>query len=103
MQGKGVEKDEDEALRYLKIGVEKEYMNCIYLYADLLYDKDNEQAAKYFKMSADKGHRDAMLRYSEMLKNGKGVEKDENEHMRYFKMELQDGALENADIGCGVQ
>ena len=54
-------------------------------------------------MSADKGNRNGMLRYAEMLKNGKGVDQNNEEFSRYFRMAIQQGALENAEIGCGIQ
>lgn len=60
MKGEYVIKDEKEAARYLKIGVDKGHSFCLQLYSVLLYDgigiaKDRAEAIKYFKLAAEKG------------------------------------------------
>jgi TPR repeat protein len=78
MEGIGVRKDLEEALRYLKMGAEEGDTNAVANYAycflianmDRAAKKDKSQAVKVIRQAAGLGAPHALLRYGMCLEKG---------------------------------
>lgn len=67
--GSGVEKNPKEAVRYLKMAIEKGYDDAMHVYAAMLRDgdgipKDKAEAARYFTLVIDKGNEASKISYA---------------------------------------
>jgi hypothetical protein len=89
VKGKGVEKDDKEAVRLYRLAAEQKHaaaqcnLACYYLIGKGV-EKDERKAAHLFKLAADQGHADAQCNLGFCYENGWGVEKDVSEAVRFF-------------------
>lgn len=86
-------KDDEERLRYLKMAVDEEQTQALFIYAKKLQtggknvEKNIIDALFYLKLAANKGCRDSMVEYALLRSEGRnGAPVDKKEAARYFKM-----------------
>eukprot|EP00931_Biecheleriopsis_adriatica_P050835 TRINITY_DN29465_c0_g1_i1.p1 TRINITY_DN29465_c0_g1~~TRINITY_DN29465_c0_g1_i1.p1 ORF type:complete len:319 (-),score=81.41 TRINITY_DN29465_c0_g1_i1:17-973(-) len=82
VEGLGVERNYEEALRLLRSAADKESAQAYFELGSLLYTggadlEENELAAyEFFRKAADQGHRDGMFMVADCLLEGTGCERD---------------------------
>ncbi|OHT15411.1 hypothetical protein TRFO_42533 [Tritrichomonas foetus] len=90
LNGKGVEKSDNEAVNLYKSASENGYPEGINAYAECLRngkgcEKNVAESARLYKVNADKGDAKALFIYAQMCENGEGVNKDEKEASKYYR------------------
>jgi TPR repeat protein len=112
--GKGVRKDEQEAIRLWKLsadgGQRAAQFNLGLLYdrdsvvfrdhRDVLVFKAHDEAVKWYKMAADGGHVTARLNLGYMYYSGRGVARDYQEALKWFNAAARAGDS-NAQYNLG--
>lgn len=88
--GKGVQKDLNKALQWLKKSAEKNNENALYQLGEWYLNgdgvrKDTDEALKWYRKSADKGGAKAMSKLGMFYYEGKLLEKDIKEAVRLWK------------------
>ena len=80
-------KDDPEALQLIKDAANLENPEALFLYGKhLREDGQTEQAILYYKLSCDKGFPRGMNAYAVALENGWGVQKNEQEAAKLYRM-----------------
>lgn len=54
----------------------------------IIHTKDLNEAAQLYQRCIDEGDTNSMVCYGEMLETGKGVKKNRDEALRYYKMAM---------------
>jgi hypothetical protein len=94
--GKGVVKDDEEAVRWYRKAAEQG-IAAAQLNLGLCYSnakgvvKDEEEAVRWYRKAAEQGIATAQLNLGSCYSNGKGVVKDEEEAVRWFRKSAEQG------------
>jgi TPR repeat protein len=93
LNGDGVDKNEDEAIKYFKLSAEQGDPSGSYNYArGLEKAQDVKQAFAYFEKAASNGVVQAMLAVAMMYYQGKGVEKSHQKAVEFAKKAIENGS-----------
>lgn len=96
--GQGCDVDYKEAIKYLKMAIDKGFPPAMNNYALILYngegvDANKNEAVKYFKMAISNNFVDAMLNYGKILVEMKNYNSI-HEGMMYLKRSAQRGNVD---------
>lgn len=95
-EGKGVETDFAQALKYFKLSADQGntkgqfFLGGMYL-KGVGVECNYEEAFKYLKLSADQGNSESQFCVGALYKAGKGITKDYKEAIKYFKLSADQG------------
>jgi TPR repeat protein len=94
--GKGVEQNGEEAIKYYKMAIEKGDCHAMNNLGYMYYngkgvERNYDEAIKYYKMSIEKGNSHAMFNLGLMYQYGDGVEQNYDEAIKYYKMAIEKG------------
>jgi TPR repeat protein len=99
LTGDGVDKNEEEALKYFKLSAEQGDPNGSYNYAKRLEsNQDVKQAFSYFEKAASGGNVQAMLTVAVMAYQGKGTEKDHKKAVEFVKKAIEGGSIDGHTV-----
>lgn len=95
-EGKSVETDYAEALKYFKLSADQGNSRGQFLLGGMYLKgvgvtQNYEDAFKYFKLSAEQGNSEAQFCVGALYKAGKGITKDYKEAIKYFKLSADQG------------
>ena len=99
VSGKGVTKDEVEAVRWLRKAAEQGDAEA-QANLGLMYDigegvaQDNAEAARWYRKAAEQGHAGAQLLLGVIYATGKGVAEDDAEAARWLRKAAEQGKAE---------
>ena len=94
--GEGVEKNDEEAIRYYKLSADQGNANA-QCYLGFCYgngegiDRNDEEAFKYFKLSANQGYARAQYCLGACYESGRGVDRNDEEALKYYRMSAAQG------------
>lgn len=94
--GKGVPKDDVEAMKWYRMAAEQGYANAQFNLG-FMYDsgqgvpEDDVEAVKWYRMAAEQGHAKAQNNMGVMHKIGEGVPQDDDEAMKWYRMAAEQG------------
>ena len=92
INGRGVNKDLTQAVKYLKLPTSKGYFWAEYLLGDCYYATgDYKNSEKYFKLSAEKGLAEAQHGLGILYDSGKLGRRDCREALKWFKKAAEQG------------
>lgn len=85
--GRGVDCDAEQAIRWYKISAEQGYLKAIHVlaYASIA---DKRESLKWKMLAAAKGTADAAYEVGVAYEIGQGVDKDEREAIKYYKLAI---------------
>ena len=95
-EGRGVVKDEAEALRWFRLAAEQGDPTA-QLKLGISYEegrgvlKDEAEAVRWFRLAAEQGDLTAHLYLGVMYEEGRGVTKDQAEALRWFRLAAEQG------------
>lgn len=86
--GKGVDKNEEEAVKYYKLAVSNGNIEAMLEYGKILCEQNNsdknEEGLALIKKSSDFGNMEAMYEYGRILEEGKLIERNDAESIKYY-------------------
>ena len=103
MDGRGVPKDDSEAVKWYRKAVEQYRKSAEQGYARAQYNlgvmyangrgvaKDESEAVKWYRKSAEQGNVGAQFYLGFMYENGEGVTKDDSEAVKWFRKAAAQG------------
>ncbi|KAK8893187.1 hypothetical protein M9Y10_021602 [Tritrichomonas musculus] len=92
LEGNGVEKNYDEAIKYLKQAADQGDTSAQNRYGMILEsEKKYKEAVEYYKKSSDYGDNMGMYNYADILEKGEHAEKDEKEAARLYRVCIRRG------------
>ena len=97
--GRGVLKDQAEAVRWYRLAAEQGHADAQFnlgaMYANGVgVPRDDAEAVRWYRLSADQGNADAQFNLGVSYSNGEGVLKDDAEAVRWYRLSADQG---NAD------
>ena len=95
-EGKCVEKDEEEAVRWYRAAAKQGHAEGQYLLGDMYANgtdvgKDEAEAVRWYRAAAEQGHAGGQTKLGVMYARGIGVGKDEAEAVRWLKAAAEQG------------
>jgi uncharacterized protein len=97
LEGIGVSKDQDEGLKWIKLGADLKYANAEF-YLGRMYQmgtnnvsQDYDEAAKFYRLAADQGHAMAQNNLGFLYYEGFGVPQDSAEAMKWYQKSADQG------------
>lgn len=99
LEGKGVEKDTEKAIYYLKNAADLHQADAENKYGMMLefgskeVKKNVKEAIKYYRKSSDHGNEVGMFNYADILEKGKHVEQNVKEAARLFRLSYKRGYI----------
>ena len=104
--GRGVSRDETEAVRWFRLAAEQGFAqaqsNLGAMYADGRgVPRDDTEAVRWLRLAAEQGHVAAQSNLGNMHREGRGVPRDETEAVRWFLLAAEQGDA-HAQYNLGV-
>ena len=95
-EGKGVQRDYNEAVKWYRQAVERQYAPAQSalgsMYADGLgVARDDKEAARLYRLAAEQGFSPAQFNLGLMYDNGHGVQKDSAEAVKWYRRAAEQG------------
>ena len=96
--GEGLDKNVDEAMRYMRLAASKADRRALDILGDCCrrgvmgFEKDFSAAIVYYKRAAEAGSESAMMRLADIFREGEGAVKDCTEAVKWYR--------KAADQGC---
>ena len=95
-EGRGVSKDEAEAVRWYRLAADQGLAGAQHVLAAMYADgrgvsKDEAEAVRWYRLAADQGYAKAQYTLGVMYADGLGVPKDEAEAVRWYRLAADQG------------
>ena len=104
-RGRGVERDDSEAVRLYRLAVAQGHAFAQY-HLGLMYsrgrgvERDDSEAVRLYRLAVAQGHAFAQYHLGLMYSRGRGVERDDSEAVRLFRLAVAQGnAFAQANLG----